>query len=320
MNPRLMLANVDYKSHTTSEGDEIQEGMQAAGWRLCGTGYDGRRDVKQILDAYQPSAVFVADKRDFDPHCGAFRKDVNFLNLGALSKWGGFKTGIVKDAGSLIEYHRAFIEEIGASAVVNYYHRVSVLKKSPWLARYPLIRVYHSIDVPTVLRAVRWGAPRINAVASGAVSNAYPLRQRVFRDAGIIGCDLIHHPGYSNRKTHTPDYLKQIAGYKVHIATASAYGFALRKIIESVAVGTIPITDLPYYDELPEIDGALVRIPHDSSAEQVRDAVHGALAGYNEEARRAWAQKALGFYSWQNQGARLNREIEFEMKLRNFRL
>jgi hypothetical protein len=100
-------------------------------------------------------------------------------------------------------------------------------------------------------------------MVSGAASNAYPLRQRVIRDALDLGVDVLRHPGYGNQGPRTPEYMRHLAGYKVHVATASMYGFALRKIIESVAMGCTVVTDLPAYDVLPEIDGALVQGPAD---------------------------------------------------------
>ena len=73
--------------------------------------------------------------------------------------------------------------------------------------------------------------------------------------------DLLEHPGYGNPGSQVETYVKALREYRVHLATASKYGFALRKIIESVAIGCTPVTNLPTYDVLPEIDGALKRIP-----------------------------------------------------------
>jgi hypothetical protein len=58
-----------------------------------------------------------------------------------------------------------------------------------------------------------------------------------------------------------------------HVATASSYHFALRKIIESVACGCTPVTNLPAYDVLPEIDPVLVRIDDDATEAQIGEAI-----------------------------------------------
>lgn len=316
-NIKVMLANVDYRTHTTNEGDELQNGMGRAGWILSGVGFDGLTHVPTILEKYKPSAVLVHDKRDFDPsNIGCFRKDIGFTDLKCLQNFPGFVAGVVKDAGpGNTTYHRLFCEEIGAKAIVTYYHARSVNQFSPWMERYPQLRTYHSVDGET-LRSLVMGDLRMRgyAVITGAVSSAYPLRQRVIMGATKINCAVLPHPGYSNKKNCTPEYLNTIAGYRVHVATASAYGFALRKIIESVAVGTTPVTDLPLFDRLPFIDGAIVRVPAGASIEDVDEAVRYANANWNLQERLRYAELAARFYDWREMGARLDRLISAEMQ------
>src|SRR5689334_9599651 len=137
----IVLANVDYQTHVSTEGNELQEGLRRAGWTLCGHGYgSGSNDVRSIVDYFQPEAVLVSDKRDFDPESpGSFRKDVGFRNLDELARRPEiFKVAVIKDAGGYHQYHQRFCEEIGAQAALIYYHERSVLAASPWLEKYRL--------------------------------------------------------------------------------------------------------------------------------------------------------------------------------------
>lgn len=304
---RVMLANCDYQTHMTDEGDQLQRGMHHAGWHLSGIGYDGVRSVPTILQEQRPDVVFVHDKRDWDMGSGGcFRMGINYTELHVLQESPAFRLGVVKDAGTLVEYHRQFIEQIGADAVVTYYHDNTTKNLSPWLAGYRTIRTYHSVDAVTCKGFFAQNVQRKNAIVSGAVSGVYPLRQKIINAAPAIGCDVMKHPGYGNKRSYTPDYLRTIGGYKVSLATASAYNFALRKIIEAVAMGAVPVTDLPEWDCLPEIDGALVRVSPLVSVSDLRALVAEHAAKWNYEERLEWARKAWAFYDWRSIGNRLD--------------
>lgn len=312
----LILGNVDYEQHTTDEGDQFQRGLAAAGWALAGAGYgDGCTDVPTLLDRFQPEAVVVHDKRDWSPDSpGCFRKDVGFQRLWQLrTRPEIFRAGILKDAGSALAYHRSFFEEIAADAGVVYYYPPAVRRLNSWLGpRRHLLRVYHSVDSSLCAQLDLAGARR-RAVVTGACSGAYPLRSKLFRmvASGAAGdIEAVGHPGYHNRGPHTPAYLRLLAGFKVHVATASRFGFALRKIIESVAVGATPVTNLLAEDALPEIDGALVRISPEAGWKELLAAVDRAAEEWNLAERMEWARKAWGFYDWRTSGLRLAGEIE----------
>lgn len=315
----IILGNRDYGpagdgwgAHTTDEGMQLQLGLEHAGWTLAGAGYgDGCREAPTLLERHRPDLVFVQDPRDWDPASqGSFRKDIGFERIEVLrSRPDIFRAVVVKDAGSVRDYQQAFFERIGADAAVVYYHPDIVLSLNPWLARAELVRTYHTVEPAHCVRPDP-ALSRKRAVVTGAVSKAYPLREQVVRAAARIGVDVVRHPGYHNRGAHTPAYLAMLAGYRVHVATASRFGFALRKLVESVAVGATPVTNLPAFDRLPEIDGALVRVSPEATVEEVADAVSAADRAWDPEERAAWAGKARARYDWRVEGRRLAAALE----------
>lgn len=321
----VCLANADYQRHMTNEGLELQEGLRHAGWILSGVGYDGLKNVGTILDRYRPEYVFVQDCRDFLPEsAGCFRKDIGFERMELLGKSGVAAFTVLKDAHALPEMQSRIAKQILAQGLICYYRPEMVRQVAPWSTPYPLLRIHHSVDAELIRPMLEDSRERRPAVVSGAIASCYPIREAAFRNAPHIGLDTIKHPGYSNRGTDTPNYLRRIAGYKVHLATASKWGYALRKIIESVACGVTPVTDLPAADVLPEIDGALVRLPGElvrqfpeqrgpalvqppkAALDQLRAILHDAAARWNREERMCWAEKALQYYDWRVSGERLS--------------
>jgi hypothetical protein len=302
----VLLGNVDYRKHMTTEGDQFQTGLQAAGYTVAGKGFDGLVDVPTILGRYQPDRIVVHDPRDWDPISPiAFRKDLGFERIAALRDAAAFKAVVVKDAASSLAYQSGFYRTIRADAAITYYHQTSIGRNAEWLKAVPQIRTYHSIDADQIA-GIRFTGDRRAAVVSGALSTAYPLRQRTVRDAAVLGVDVIPHPGYGNRGARTPDYCRTLAGYKVSIATASMYGFALRKIIEAVAVGCTVITDLPAYDVLPEIDGAVIRVPATIDPAELARVITTAVATWSLEERAYWMTRALAWYDARAIGRRLS--------------
>jgi hypothetical protein len=315
---KLVLANSSYVNHTTSEGEQLQAGLAHAGWSLAGWGYPDWAehtitDVPSILGQYRPDVVFVQDKRDWDRnnYGGSFgNRKLHFDRIEALAARPDiFTVGVVKDAGSMVPYQEAAIREIAADAVVIYYHERNVLRQSRWLSEFKLIRTYHSVDAEQC-PPFDPSAIRKRAIVTGAANDrVYPLRSMAIGMAKRTKLDVMKHPGYGAGGCHTPNYLRVLGGYKVHVATASAYGFALRKIIESVAMGCTPVTNLPCWDCLPEIDDALVRIKDDADPDQLKEAVDRAESEWNPQ--RAWyfADTARKWYDFRAVGARLDRNI-----------
>jgi hypothetical protein len=312
---KVMLANIDYLSHMTSEGNELQQGLKEAGWTLTGKGFDDLQDCRQIVDKYEPDIVVVHDRRDWDERLmGSFRRDIAFNHLEALHQVP-VRIAVVKDAGSMVQYHKFFAEEIKATALLTYYHERSINMQAPWMGDYPQIRTYHSVDAQLIKNMSVCYTPesRRRGIVTGALSQIYPLRWEIQKHCNYLNIHDLPHPGYHNRGHHTQMYLGTLASYKVHIATASLYHFALRKIIESVAMGCIPVTNLPNYDELPEIDGALLRVNDWVNMQDLRSVIDMAEEMWNlgpEEKRRFWVDRCLNFYDFRALGKRLNWEIE----------
>lgn len=304
----LILGNVDYERHMTDEGDQFQLGLAHAGWTLAGAEYgDDDRNVSRILCRCEPTHVVVHDKRDWDPESKiSFRTDVGFADLDTLQTvdvvW---RAVVVKDAATFHGYQERFAEEIDADALVVYYHPRSVEEHAPWMIPYKKIRTYHSVD-GSFCRCVDMTLPRGQTILTGAISGSYHLRQLVRRHAKKWGVMYHRHPGYGNGGSHTRAYLRLLSRYRVHVATASNYGFALRKIIESVAMGCTPVTNLPEYDVLPAIDGALVRIPEGSRPTEVRHLIDQAVVSWDLDERMEWARMAREWYDWRAVGARLS--------------
>lgn len=312
----LVLGNDAYRLHMTDEGLQLQDGLKMAGWALDGPGYTGEHSARTLLKRHKPHHVFVQDKRDWDPlsECPGASAETAFTHISSLAASPATVSCVVKDAGpDGSEYHQQFCQEIGADAVVHYYHPLSILKYSPWLQHYKLVRTYHTVNIGDVPAFVA-GASRRAICGSGAIgsltTDVYPLRSRVSPRAREFGMVWLAHPGYFNDKgPDTPNYLKFLSQFKVSFATASAYGFSLRKIIESVACGCVVVTDLPTYDVLPEIDRALIRIKPNISDTDLKIVLQDAVESWEEEGRRRWAQKAVAYYNHRSMGERLSNAL-----------
>lgn len=312
----LVLANIDYKTHTTDEGEQLQAGLQAAGWTLAGHGYgDGCCHVPTLLDRHQPQRIFVQDCRDWRSDSrGCFNPHVAFEEWAALRcrTQGVTLFTVCKDAGTVIDFQRQFAADIHVDGIVCYYHPRSVCGVAPWLADHNLIRTYHTLN-REVCEAIPFDRPRRRCLVSGACSGTiYPLRRLVMDHCHQWVVDFWPHPGYSNQGSAVALYLKLLGGYRVHVACASRYGFALRKIIESVAMGATPVTDLPHYDRLPHIDGALARVRPGATADEVKHTIDTAEEAWNADERLKWALLARTHYDWRVVGRELSENINHD--------
>ena len=309
---KLILGNVDYRVHMSDENEQLQRGLVALGWEIAGVGYgDGLADVSQLIMRHAPDAVLVMDKRDWDPACVAKRKDIAFSNLEALSAaMGILKFVIIKDAGTFQKEYEQFFAEVCPDYAVTYYEEAAVRKLNPWIpAGLQFVRIHHSVDAD-LIREIGLSGERAGALVSGARGWCYPLRNAAARAAAQYGWDVLPHPGHHNRGAFTRDYLARLVGYRVHIATASSFGFALRKIIESVACGCTCVTNLPATDVLPEIDRALMRVRDAAAVQELAVAVTKAIRTWNPIVRLETAEIALARYDYREVCRRFDAEVE----------
>ena len=306
--PNLVLANIDYEAHTTDEGLQLQRGLEAAGWTLAGKGYgDGCRHVPDLLARYKPDRVFVQDVRDWYSRSNiSFRKDLDFTGLEALRDVPTFT--VLKDAWGWHAEQAWLAETCGVRGIANYYAADVVRREAPWCNRYPLHRIYHTIDSEWCDSL--WHTHRQRACVTGARSPVYPMRMLAIRHAAELGLATRPHPGYGNHGADTPAYLAYLANYRVHVACGSKWRVAFRKIVESVAMGCTPITTLDPADVLPEIDGALVRVAPDATVADLRNAITAAAEAWDADERRHWAERAWAYYDWQTAGLRLANTLE----------
>ncbi len=309
---KVVLANSDYRNHMTDEGNQLQEGLCLNGWKLAGFGYDGIIDAKRIIAEYRPDMIFVHDKRDWDRNNhGCFNPRVHFDNIQQVGLDNSVvKVAILKDAATVKEYQEKFIcDELRADIVAAYYHLPTVKVLCPRVAPKNIVRIYHTIDrfaIPLYIKKNK------GSIVSGALSDAYPLRQSIVNQSVAMGIEVLKHPGYSNAGCRTLDYMKTLAQYKVSVATASRYGFALRKIIESVACECVTVTNLPKEDCLPLIDPAIIRITDADVAkpEILRDILRREEANYSVEKARYYSAMCKAFYDYRIQSGLFDRQLE----------
>jgi len=299
----IMLALHDYQNHMTDEGRQLQEGLCMAGVELWGTGYaNAETHVPAILDAAQPDVVIVADPRDWTASMpGCWDKQAEFTEIDALRD---VPTIVVfKDAASCPDFQRGFHARVNADALICYYHPLSVCSAALWVDPEKVIRTYHTIDAEAI---PPFGRERGGAIISGARGGyVYPMREAICERARDWGVHVLAHPGYGNRGCSVRDYYRLLNRYKVSIATASRYGFALRKIIEDVACGCTVLTDLPRYDRLPIIDAALVDITPTDCAARIADA----LRLWTPAIAQQWSWAARARYHYPIECHRLYAEI-----------
>lgn len=307
---RLGLAVASMRDHTTDEGWQIFSGLSNHGYTLCGHDLPiDETNIFLLLTKYDPDIVFINDKREWDVSPRDFRDPrARFTNTHTLRCHPCYKVTILKDAHQKPEYHRQAMVEMAIDAHIIYYDEEAVRKQAPWLNT-PLIRTYHTLDKNLV-------PPYENrsgvAILSGALSNVYPLRQRLVRDIKYLpaGTSYIPHPGYHRRGCNTPEYLKTLSQYRVAICTCSIYEYALRKIVEATACGCVVITNLPAKYSLPGIDINLVRVDSDIPTPQVRDLIGVLYKNYDPTLQSLLASTAKELYDYRVVTKKLKEDID----------
>lgn len=308
------LAVESMRRHTTDEGFQLFIGLESAGYYLHGYGFpDKQTDVASIVAGCSPGAVVLQDKREWlGLTAGGPRRFDNretFTNVEALAKrLDIFKLTILKDSHNKPEFHRQSAKEIGCHAWVVYYHPRIVSHLAPYVRLEHLVRTYHSLD-SEIVPPFRGG--KLGCVLSGSVSNAYPLRMRLFAEcAEIPSCKVIRHPGYHAKGCDTPQYLYKLSKFKVAICTSSRFGYALRKIVEAIACGCTVVTDLPSDEVLPHIDTGLVRVPSTISTKELATVVSNLYETWDPDRAYYLSKLAKQWYDYRAVGKRLVDDIE----------
>lgn len=313
---KIFLGVRSLENHMTDEGHQLQQGLSAAGYKLCGHDLPiNSTDCLYLLKKFHPAALIVQDKREWDQQTLSSRHDnrARFINTAGLRLTRSvFKMTVLKDAHQKPQYHQDSAYEIGTHGWIVYYHPSIVHYLAQYTRKQHLIRTWHSVDPKHV---PDYSPERSGCILSGALSKVYPLRWRLLSDMSHLPeCVMQSHPGYHCRGTTTPDYLKTLSRYKVSICTSSVYGYALRKVIEATACGCRVLTDLPIDDVLPEIDDNLYRIHPDTPTPMIATILKDMLATYKPERQAHYAEQAKGFYDYRNLGRQLASDINMTRK------
>ena len=304
----LVLGVSSMNDHMTDEGYQITFGLSKHGFVHCGYGLpEPETDVRRLIEKYDPPIVVIQDKREWFPSNDFRDRNAEFKNYQDLAKDDNiFKVTILKDAHQRPEWHKQFAEEIGCHAWIVYYAERLVKHFQPYIHQDALLRTYHTLrhaHLPDT-----WPTDRAGTLLSGAVSNVYPLRQRLMRSG--LPISVLRHPGYHRKGCATPDYLRTLSQFKVAICTSSQYGYALRKIIEATAVGCKVITDLPTDDVLPLIDNNLVRIHPDCNIRDVGRYIYELEQSWDHDEQVAMATLAQMHYCMFSQTGTLAANIK----------
>lgn len=322
---KIALALKSFDRHMTDEGHQLQRGWQRGGVELWGRGYHGVFDcvdAKTIVAKTSPSLCIVQDRREWDrKRPGCLDRNAGFKNTHCLRGCSGiFRMTVLKDSHQDPAWTHGSHEFLQPHAWFIYYHPSIICHLASWLRPEHCIRVFHTVDQYAV---PDYSNDRAGILLSGAITpQVYPLRWALrshWRKNGreLSGVTVMSHPGYNAKGHKTPSFLRELSRFKVSICTTSIYGYALRKIIEAVACGCVPITDLPVDDVLPEIDAALVRIPVGTKPAGVFDLCRQVELEYDADKAEHFSKKALEFYDWRASGLR---QIEaVEQLQRNYR-
>lgn len=308
----VMLAVETMREHTSDEGWQLALALHSNGYALAGHGLPihatHAAEILRLL-AHRGKTigtVVVQDKREWDVQPGNFRDPkARFMGMERLRNDPElFKVTIVKDAQHDPEYHKSSADDMGCHGWITYYHPRIVTHLAPYLRPQHCIRTYHSLDsskVPAWDHRVRSGT-----LFSGAISGAYPLRQRILKALGTLPTVVYKsHPGYHRRGTETPKFLELLSCFRVAICTASRYGYALRKIMEATACGCKVITDLPVDEVLPEIEENLIRVHPEISMHDLASLLQKTELAYDKEEQQELAWRAKSWYDFREVGRRL---------------
>lgn len=310
---KLLLGMESFRRHMTSETWQLQLGLQAAGYTLCGRGLTVDTTDCRELAALKPAVAVIMDKREWDPQKpGCFDKQAEFKHVDALTQDPEvFRLTVLKDAHQDPDYHREASRQLNVHAWIVYYNAETVFRLCPWLRLSHLLRTLHSVaseEIPLFEDA------RNPAIVSGALGRGvYDFRQRIHGasrrgELGEVDSTCGSHPGYHARGCHTPVYLQILNRYKVSICTASVYGYALRKLMESLACGCRVITDLAGDDGILPCPGVRT-VPRTISMADLRRVIAAEIERWNPVEQRCLAHQAQLAFDYRTLCADLSRQI-----------
>ena len=308
-----------FARHMSSEGWQLQAGLESAGYNLVGPKINGCNNVRDYLEKnFDTNTVILQDKREWDiNHPACIDRGEMYSEYTYLAKRDDiFKLTVYKDAQNQPDYHENSAKEINCNALIIYYHPASVMAVAPWVQKYKLIRTYHTInrdELPVnIIFNEKW--KKKQCIVSGAVSGHYPLRVSALNGIrpGLpkSQIDYLTHPGYHARGFATPAYLGILNHYRVALCCASRYQYCLRKIIEATAMGCKVITDLAKHDKLPAIDDNLVRVPANISTANLHEVIADETRKWNADAQKVMSDAAIDFYDYKNMTRMLYNQIE----------
>jgi hypothetical protein len=312
--PKIGLCVESMRDHMTDEGWVLFHQLQNVGWRLAGGPYKNSVldfptvDCREIL-THKPSTILLQDKAEWDTEDRNFRfrdPSARFDNVGALAEAPGFRMVVRKDAHQKVAYNKEFSDQIQTHGWVVYYSPAIVCHLAPYIRPQHVVRTYHSVEPNNIPKFAR---DREGVLFSGAMSTAYPLRQRM-STMRLPNTTRLQHPGYHRNGCCTPEFLRTMVKHKVVIATSSRYGYTLRKMVEATACGCTVLTDLPMDEVLPHIDENLVRVHPDWSEVRICNLLREMLATYDFDRQRHYAALAMAHYDWRVVGQRLSDDIE----------
>jgi len=324
---RVFFGIGNFQNHMSSEGWQLQMGLNESGYNLVGPKIDGCHNVRHYLESNPDvHTVILQDKREWDVnHPACLDKNEMYSEYTQLADRDDlFTLTVYKDAQNQADYHRLSAEEIGCNALIIYYHPRSIIGVAPWVQDYTLIRTYHTLNRDELPAGIIFNAKykKKSCVVSGAISAPYPLRRLAIggmqsRHYYENGGEMVHlpHPGYHANGFATPKYLGALNHHRVALCCASRYQYALRKIIEATAVGCRVITDLSEYDRLPAIDGNLIRVPPHIEIGDLNTVVSGAIRSWDESKQREFSEAAIDFYDYKKITRRLRDDIESAREL-----
>jgi hypothetical protein len=320
----LLFALESFRRHMDNGRWLFQLGMERQGYVSVGKdmpspGVDAT-DVEWAVKRFSPRIVIFWPRYEWDSrewvgpevkpeHC---YRNWEYL----LTRPDILRVCVFHDAGSARDQQRRWHEAFKPHVYLTWYHADSVLPFAPHIQRGQLVRTYHILDsdnLPPFEQRAK------TCIVSGAYTpDVYPLRTRVFQWANEgklgLGVEAIKHPGYKQAGTHSNEYAKTLAQYKVAVCTASAYRFALRKIVEATAAGCRVVTNLPSYDLIPGIDDNLIRVPSDIGAAELREIIQGAAATWNFNQQQAFADAAVRYYDWRVECQRVAKDLEMRVE------